>query len=276
MPWVVCVLEDDADMREVLSEVLEQDDLYAVHTAASPGRALELAGKMQLDLVVADVRMAEMDGIQCLSTLRQGQPHLRSIVMTGYASEDAPGRAIAVEAEDYLYKPFRLAEFLTCVRQVLETKKQQAMYAGLLSAYRVSRNRPAPPNSTEAWRERVFRSFYVGVRSGWLGQNAALEAWDRLERLESSPDDFSGSGAVGTYQSLLDLVLAPEKLISSPYRPDRVTSSDFAPFFTRVKEGKIPPELIKLGPLLRKLDAVSLREFPDLGALHAQTWGQRE
>lgn len=272
MPWVVCVLEDDADMREVLSEVLEQDDLYTVHTAASPSKALELASKHSFDLVVTDVRMAEMDGIQCLETMRRNQPHLRSIVMTGYASEDAPGRAIQVEAEDYLYKPFRLADFLTCVRQVLETKKQQAMYAGLLAAYRQSRNRPAPPNSNEAWRDRVFRSFYVGVRSGWLTPSTAMEAWDRLERLESAPEDFSGRSA-GNYQSLLDMVLSPEKLISSPYRPDRVTPQEFALFFTRVKEGRIPPELIKLGPLLRKLDAVSLREFPDLGGMYAQTWG---
>lgn len=273
MPWVVCVLEDDADMREVLAEVLEQDDLYTVHLAASPGRMLELAERVQFDLVVADVRMAEMDGIQCLERVRRSQPHLRSIVMTGYASEDAPGRAIAIEAEDYLYKPFRLSELLTSVRQVLETKKQQAMYAGLLAAYRASRNRPAPPDSAEAWRDRVFRSFYVGVRSGWLSSAQALEAWDRLERLESSPDDFGGRNPAGTHQSLLDMVLAPETLTMSPFRPDRVTVQEFEPFFQRVKAGNVPPELVKLGPLLRKLDAVSLREFPDLGKLHGQTWG---
>ncbi len=272
MPWVVCVLEDDADMREVLADVLEQDDLYSVHAAPTPGRALQLAEKLQFDLVVADVRMAEMDGIECLVELRKNQPHLRSIVMTGYASEDAPGRAIRVEAEDYLYKPFRLNEFLTTVRQVLETKKQQAMYAGLLSAYHRSRQRPTQADSPEAWRDRVFRAFYVGVRSGWLESPAALEAWDRLERLESSGDDFTGASSAG-YQKLLDLVLQPEKLLASPFRPDRVSAQEFEPFYTRVKQGQIPPELIKLGPLLRKLDSVSLREFPDLKGLYDQTWG---
>lgn len=273
MPYVVCVLEDDPDMREVLSELLEQDDLYSVHTAGTPGKLLELAARTQFDLVVADVRMAEMDGIQCLATVRETQPHLRSIVMTGYASEDAPGRAIAVEAEDYLYKPFRMAEFLKSVRQVLETKKQQAMYAGLLSTYRSLRNRPAAPDSAEAWRDRVFRSFYVGVRSGWLSSAQALEAWDHLERLESSPDDFGARNPVGTHQSLLDMILAPAGLTPGPYRPDRVTPQEFEAFYRRVKDGQVPPELIKLGPLLRKLDAVSLREFPDLGRLHEQTWG---
>lgn len=123
----ILVVEDDPLMLAAL-EILLQDEGYDVTCASSGIEAIELAKETTFDLVVSDVRMAEMDGIETISNVKEQQPDTRSIVITGYASPDVPVQAIKMGVDDYIMKPFDDRQFLASVKRCLENYKLQKAY----------------------------------------------------------------------------------------------------------------------------------------------------
>ena len=115
----VLVLEDDPELRQVL-ETLLSDEGYQVSVAASGESAVELARDRRFDVIVADIRMPGMDGLDTVQHLRGNDPQLQSLVMTGYASEEDPIRALHIGVQSYLRKPFSLDDFLMRVRELAE------------------------------------------------------------------------------------------------------------------------------------------------------------
>jgi putative two-component system response regulator len=124
----ILVVEDDPLMLSAL-EILLEDEGYDVTTASSGMEAIEKAKGANFDLVVSDVRMAEMDGIETLSNVKQQQPDARSIVITGYASPDIPVQAIKLGVDDYIMKPFDDRQFVASVKRCLESFRLQKAYA---------------------------------------------------------------------------------------------------------------------------------------------------
>ncbi|MEW6283378.1 MAG: response regulator, partial [Candidatus Eremiobacterota bacterium] len=121
----VLVLEDDPDMRAMLSGVLDAEG-FQVHSASRGLEALELAREHQFDLMIADVRMEGMDGLEVLHHVKADQPETRSLVITGYSTEADSIRAIRLGVGDYLKKPFELEEFLQAVNRLVRERREQA------------------------------------------------------------------------------------------------------------------------------------------------------
>lgn len=120
----ILVIEDDDLMRMSLETELSLAG-YRVTVAENGYKALELARHHHFDLVVSDVRMAGMDGLQALSALKEVQPSARSIVITGYADPDAPIQAVKLKVDDYLLKPFTSDDLLRSVRQSLQAQLEE-------------------------------------------------------------------------------------------------------------------------------------------------------
>ncbi|MBI3929845.1 MAG: response regulator [Armatimonadetes bacterium] len=130
----ILVVEDDDLMRTRLVEALQEEG-YGVTSAASGEAAVELAREQTFDLVVADIRMGGMDGLDAVARLRQQQPEVRSLVITGYSSEADSIRAVRLGVGDYLKKPFRLAQFRESVRRLvaqrrLSSEREKEEHAG--------------------------------------------------------------------------------------------------------------------------------------------------
>ncbi|MGV8123355.1 MAG: HD domain-containing phosphohydrolase [Candidatus Xenobiia bacterium LiM19] len=115
----ILVVDDDPSMRDTLLVVLE-DEGFEVTGAANGYEAIEKIKETSFDLVICDIRMAGMDGLDTLATLKKSQPELKSIIMTGYASTEDPIRAIKLGVNDYLFKPFDAQQFLKSVRKSIE------------------------------------------------------------------------------------------------------------------------------------------------------------
>jgi two-component SAPR family response regulator len=118
----ILVVDDDELVRASL-ELEAEDAGFQVATAANGPAALELARYNRFDLVVCDIRMAGMDGLEVIEHLKKSQPHAGYIVITGYASPDTPVRALKMRVDDYLLKPFDGPTFLASVRQVLDHRE---------------------------------------------------------------------------------------------------------------------------------------------------------
>jgi len=124
----ILVIDDDPSMRDTLVIVLE-DEGYDVSAAANGYEAIEKIKESSFDLVVSDIRMAGMDGLDTLATLKMTQPELKSIIMTGYASTDDPIRAIKLGVDDYLYKPFDAQQFLKSVRKSIDETRKMSVFS---------------------------------------------------------------------------------------------------------------------------------------------------
>ncbi|MCA9775836.1 MAG: response regulator [Candidatus Eremiobacteraeota bacterium] len=120
----ILLVEDDREFLTLLASMLE-DEGYTVITAESGEDALNVAHERQFDLVITDVKLGGIDGLDTLAHLKQGHSELQSLVITGYATEADSVRAISLGVGDYLKKPFTLPDFLRAVNRLVEDIHQE-------------------------------------------------------------------------------------------------------------------------------------------------------
>lgn len=117
----VLVIDDNAALAENIAEILE-DLGVDVHLATNANQALACFDARQWSLVVTDVRMPGIDGIELLSLIKERSPSTPVLVMTGYADRETVARAHHSGALAVVNKPLDLDAFLELVERVAEAK----------------------------------------------------------------------------------------------------------------------------------------------------------
>lgn len=152
----ILILEDDRELLRALFEVLE-DAGFQARPAASSEEALQHALEEDFDVVVTDIRMAGVDGLEALAGMQKLLPEVRSLVITGFSSECDTIRALRLGVGEYLQKPFSLDDFTEAVRRL-------ALQARELR--------------TERTRERSMRRYLLWSLKNWAQQRPqASTAW---------------------------------------------------------------------------------------------------
>jgi DNA-binding SARP family transcriptional activator/FixJ family two-component response regulator len=116
-PLSIFVLEDDENLRAILCETLE-DEGWNVDSASGGREAVAKVTGRHFDLLIVDVRMEGMTGLDAFSLMKQQGLDIPCLVITGYATEEDSIRAIRLGVGDYLRKPFEMRSFLLCVRRL--------------------------------------------------------------------------------------------------------------------------------------------------------------
>jgi DNA-binding NtrC family response regulator len=112
------MVDDDAAMCEFLKEELEREG-FAVEVANGGRAGLERVKRGGVDLVVSDVRMPDLDGLDLLREVRALDPSLYVIIITGFGSIDTAIRAVKLGAYDFLVKPFEMERLLPTIDKAL-------------------------------------------------------------------------------------------------------------------------------------------------------------
>lgn len=102
--YPVLIVDDDDSVRFVLERTLRHDG-YSIDTAAGGGEAIEKLSRGRYALVLLDLNMCPIDGLQVLSTLRQQAGHTVVIILTAHGSLESAVEGIRLGAFDYLFKP---------------------------------------------------------------------------------------------------------------------------------------------------------------------------
>ena len=102
--WRILVIDDEQDVREVLALTLK-DAGYTVQTAEDGLRGLAAVTDFGPHIVVTDVRMPGLDGLQLLERLKRESPRVEVIVATAFAEIDLAVRALRLDASDFITKP---------------------------------------------------------------------------------------------------------------------------------------------------------------------------
>ena len=116
----VAIVDDDEGVRQVLDEFLSQAPGFAVVASCPDGEtALRQLPACLPDIVLMDICLPGMSGIECLLKLKTLLPLVRVVMLTGYSDEELISRSFAAGAEGYLLKPSSHEELLAALRETL-------------------------------------------------------------------------------------------------------------------------------------------------------------
>jgi two-component system, NtrC family, response regulator PilR len=116
----ILVVDDEKSILEFLEIMLKREG-YAVETAESSSKALTFLKKSKFDLIISDISMPEMDGIQLLTKVRQIHSESAVIIMTAHGSTGSAVEAMKLGASDYLTKPFQIDEMKIAIETALKS-----------------------------------------------------------------------------------------------------------------------------------------------------------
>ena len=114
----ILVCDDEEEIRESLNLILEKD--YDISFATNGEEAIEHIKKSPTDLVILDIKMPRMDGIETLKRIKQAKSDTKVIIATGYRSVETATEAVKHGASDYIVKPFESKQVLQTVNKTVK------------------------------------------------------------------------------------------------------------------------------------------------------------
>ncbi|HNQ85508.1 MAG TPA: sigma-54 dependent transcriptional regulator [Deltaproteobacteria bacterium] len=115
----ILVVDDEIGIRQSLKKILEKEG-YEVLTASNGEEAFKVIRSDAVDLLISDIRMAGMDGLELLKVCKSVSPYTEVIMITGYASVDTAVDSMKQGAYDYITKPFKKADIVKAVQKAIE------------------------------------------------------------------------------------------------------------------------------------------------------------
>jgi DNA-binding NarL/FixJ family response regulator len=144
-PLRVVIVDDSADIRDVLRLALEKQDDFTVVAEASDGQeAIAVVGEHKPHVVLLDLAMPAMDGLQALPQIKQESPGSIVIMLTGISEAAGAPSAVEQGAHGYIRKGGAVRDFLSQVREVLDVQHEKVERATARSAG------PSPGSRTDA------------------------------------------------------------------------------------------------------------------------------
>ena len=154
----ILVVEDSKPLREMLVHVLKDEQTHA-DSAKDGKEALDRYYNTPYDLIITDLNMPELTGIELIKKIREQDDLVEFIIITGYASLESAVEAIKAGAFDYIVKPFKVEELKVAVRNVRDKvilkKKNKALMEKLRSFYEeIDRYKYTKVTS---WTEKIIK-----------------------------------------------------------------------------------------------------------------------
>jgi two-component system NtrC family response regulator len=176
----ILVVDDEPNYLIVLSELL-RDEGYEVFTADSGISGLKIARETDLDMVISDMKMPGMDGIELLAKLKESNQHLPVILITAYAEVEKAVEAMHLGAFTYLAKPFSNEQLLASVGKAVE-------HYGLVQEIKRLRSEATPKSGF----------------GGMIGKNPNMKTvYQLIEKVAPTPSSVLVTGESGTGKELV-------------------------------------------------------------------------
>jgi DNA-binding NtrC family response regulator len=202
----VLVADDEDNLRRVLKAQLQHDG-YEVHCVADGQAVLDTMAEHHIDVLITDLRMPKLDGMQVLKAVSERHPHVPVIMITAHGTVDTAVEALKLGAFDYVTKPFDRAEFRAVIAKAARTFE--------LSQKHVS------GDPSERGRYRI------------IGQSEPMRGvYDVIEKVADTPSTVLITGESGTGKELIARALHENS--SRREKP-----------FVSVNCAAIPPDLLE-------------------------------
>ncbi|MHB2018194.1 MAG: sensor histidine kinase [Candidatus Xenobia bacterium] len=201
----ILVVDDDAVIRRLCTSVLKQYD-HTVLAASNGVEANDLLQTTEVDLVLSDVSMPGMTGIELLKLVHGRNPESQVIIMTGFATVDVAVQALKEGASDFIRKPFETIELVRVVNRCLESLRQKEE---LKTAQTELRRKVEELRRSDEAKAHLIAMIAHDVRAPLVGMRTVLELMTRgrtpRKELNTMLEELHHSAC--TVSSLLDNLL---------------------------------------------------------------------
>lgn len=272
----ILIVDDEQIARDNIAHILSKDGFRCL-TAENGKQALEVLGKEEIDLVVSDLKMDKMDGLELLGVIGRSYQDIPVILVTGFATVDSAVKALKSGAAHYLGKPLNLNELRKTVSEVLQQKQLTEIGKGpilcftgppgtgktsvgraIAEALRLQFVRISLAGLRDEAELRGHRRTYVGAMPGRIimelkrtGVNNPVFMLDEIDKIGQ---DFRGDPA-----SVMLEILDPEQngrfmdhYLDIPYNLSRIM------FIATANDVSALP-----GPLLDRLEMIEFSGYTD-------------
>ncbi len=131
MPEKLLVVDDEPNMLRLLKTILMDKTGYEVITTNNPLEVSKLLQEAPFDLVITDLKMPLVDGLDLIDIIKKINSSLPIIIITAYGTIETAEEAIQKGAYDFITKPFRKETILITIKRALEWKRMQRELAAL-------------------------------------------------------------------------------------------------------------------------------------------------
>jgi len=266
----ILIVDDEPKVAFFLRQALERlNRNYRVTIAHSGEEALEVLGRSSLDLLVTDLRMPGISGLELIRRVRESSPQTRVILITAYGSEEVKVEAYRLDAHGYITKPFDIEQFAEVVQEALTpSEAEQAV---------TNEQRLRDQLVSLVFHNlRLPLTFVIGYASILVGQTVgndremAQAVLQHATRMREALDDFTllaewSVGQLPGYLQLVDLRRALETVAAqlSALALERHQVIEIVPAPRPVE---VRADTWLLGILLTALVSTAIKR--------ASTWGQ--
>ena len=121
----ILIVDDEPDMLKLLSMIIREKSPYEVTTTNNPVEAIELAKKGGFDLVISDLKMPGLDGIEIIEAEKRLDEDTPVVIITAYGTVESASEAMLKGGFDFITKPFRKEQILFTIDKALKWLKLQ-------------------------------------------------------------------------------------------------------------------------------------------------------
>jgi DNA-binding NtrC family response regulator len=125
MTATIIIVDDEPDLLDLLKLILTEKTNHQVLTTLDPHQAIEWCKTYNADLLISDLRMPEMEGIELLKIIKQMDHNLPLILITAFGTIESAVEAMRLKAFDYITKPFKKEQILVTVDKALKWRQDQ-------------------------------------------------------------------------------------------------------------------------------------------------------
>ncbi len=148
----ILIVDDDAGIRRTLFRILEKEG-YLVETVENGKQAIKASNEQFFNVALIDIRLPDMDGTELLDKLKETEPKMVKIIITGYASLQNAIEAVNRGADGYVLKPFDAGELLAIIEKHLKRQRESVKYSDKKVAEYIETR--VKQIELEKWKSRV-------------------------------------------------------------------------------------------------------------------------
>jgi DNA-binding NtrC family response regulator len=124
MAYTIVIIDDESDLLDLLKLILTEKTDYTILTTTDPKQALDWCREYHADVLISDLRMPQMEGIELLKILQTQDKTIPFIIMTAYGTIESAVEAMRQGAFDYITKPFRKEQILMTINKALDKRRE--------------------------------------------------------------------------------------------------------------------------------------------------------
>ena len=121
--YSILIVDDEENVCRLLEKIFKNEG-FITHKAFSGEGALKLIDSTQVDIVISDIKMPGMNGIDLLKKIKNIDPSIKVVMITAFATVETAVEALRIGASDYITKPFDIHEVISCVKNIIDNSNE--------------------------------------------------------------------------------------------------------------------------------------------------------